>query len=66
MAYARTRAVPIQSTIAAFHSEVKLIPEFVCTCCHCMMYSRKSVVACNNVKYTKTSTDTSQSVYSDF
>ena len=38
MANTRTRTV----LIAAFHSEVKLGPEFVCTCCHPMMY-RKSV-----------------------
>ena len=52
MVNARTRTVLIESAIAAFHSEVKLGPEFVCTCCHRMMY-RKSVVACNKVKYTK-------------
>ena len=52
MANARTRTVLIESAIAAFHSEVKLGPEFVCTCCHRMMY-RKSVVACNKGKYTK-------------
>ena len=44
MANARTRTVLIESAIAAFHSEVKLGPEFVCTCCHRKMY-RKSVVA---------------------
>ena len=65
MPNARTRTVPIESAIAAFHFEVKLKPESVCTCCHCMVH-RKSVVAYNKVKYTKTSTDTSQSVYFDF
>ena len=44
MANARTRTVLIESAIAATHSEVKLGPEFVSTCCHRMMY-RKSVVA---------------------
>ena len=34
MANARTRTVLIESAIAAFHSEVKLGPEFVCTCCY--------------------------------
>ena len=53
MVNARTRTVLIESAIAVFHSEVKLGPEFVCTCCHRMMY-RKSVVACNKGKYTKT------------
>ena len=42
MANARTRTVLI---VTAIHSEVKLGLEFVCTCCHRMMY-RKSVVAC--------------------
>ena len=51
MANARTRTVLIESAIAAIHSEVKLGPEFVSTCCHRMMY-RKSVVACNKGKYT--------------
>ena len=32
MVNARTRTVLIESAIAAFHSEVKLGPEFVCTC----------------------------------
>ena len=41
MVNARTRTVLIESAIAALHSEVKLGPEFVCTCCHRMMY-RKS------------------------
>ena len=53
----------IESAIAAFHSEVKLGPEFVCTCCHRMMY-RKSVVACNKGKYTKTSTDVLHKMFS--
>ena len=44
MANTRTRTVLIESAIAAIHSEVKLGSEFVCTCCHRMMY-RKSVVA---------------------
>ena len=56
MANVHTRTVLIESAIAAIHSEVKLGPEFVSTCCHRMMY-RKSVVACNKGKYTKTSTD---------
>ena len=61
MANAHTNTV--EDAIAAFHSEVKLGPEFVCICCHRMMY-RKSVVACNKVKYTKTSTDVLHKVFS--
>ena len=63
MANARTRTVLIESAIAAFHSEIKLGPEFVCTCCHPMMY-KKSVVACNKVKNTKPSTDVLHKVFS--
>ena len=61
MANARTRTVLIESTIPAFHSEVKLGLEFVCTCCHRMMY-RKSVV--DKMKYTKTSTGALHKVFS--
>ena len=63
MANARARTVLIESAIAAIHSEVKLGPEFVNTCCHHMMY-RKSVADCNKGKYTKTSTDVLQKVFS--
>ena len=63
MANARTRTVLRERAIAEFHSEFKLGPEFVCTCCHHMMY-RKSVVACNKGKYTKTSTDILHKVFS--
>ena len=59
MANARTMTVLIESAIAAIHSEVKLGPEFVSTCCHRMMY-----VACNKGKYTKTSTDVLHKVFS--
>lgn len=44
--------VSIDNAISAFHSG----PDFVCTCCHRMMY-RKSVVPCNRVKYTTAGTD---------
>ena len=49
----RNRSVTIEQTIYAFHSETKGGPDFVCTCCHRMMY-RKSVVQCKKSKYTKT------------
>ena len=48
----RKRSLLVEDAIAAFHSEIKLGPDFVCTCCHRMMY-RKSVVPCNKVKYRK-------------
>ena len=53
----------VEVVIAAFHSEIKLTPDFVCTCCHHMMYW-KSVVPCNKLKYTKTSADVLQKVFS--
>ena len=51
------------SAISAFHSDIKSGPDFVCTCCHRMMY-RKSVVQCNKSKYTKASPDVLQRVFS--
>ena len=59
----RKRSLLVEDAIAAFHSEIKLGPDFVCTCCHRMMY-QKSVVPCNKVKYTKTSADVIQKVFS--
>ena len=46
----------VECAVSAFHSEIKLGPDFVCTCCHRMMY-RKSVIPCNKAKYTKASAD---------
>ena len=48
----RSKALSVECAISAFHAEVKLGPEFVCACCHCMMY-RKSVILCNRENYTK-------------
>ena len=44
----------------AFHSEIQSGPDFVCMCCHRMMY-RKSVVQCKKSKYTN---DVLQKVFS--
>ena len=44
--------VSIEQAIVLFHSG----PDFVCTCCHRLMY-RKSVVPCNTAKYSKFSND---------
>ena len=46
MASTRERSVTLEAALSTFHSEVKLGPNFVCTCCHRMMY-KKSVVLCN-------------------
>ena len=40
--------VSVQQAVMSFHSG----PDFVCSCCHRVMYS-KSVVPCNLAKYTK-------------
>ena len=62
MANRRSKNVNVKDAISLFQSDVKLGPDFVCTCCHRMMY-RKSVILCNKVKYTNTSTDVLQKVF---
>ena len=59
----KTSTVSIQQAITSFHSEIKNGPDFVCTCCHRLMYS-KSVVPCNLVKYSKCSDDMLKCVFS--
>ena len=56
----RSKALSVECAISAFHAEVKLGPDFVCTCCHRMMY-RKSVTLCNKANYTA---DVIQKVFS--
>ena len=60
MSIKRKRNVSVECAVSAFHSKVKLGPDYVCTCCHRMMY-RKSVILCN---YTKASADVVQKVFS--
>jgi len=45
------------------HSETRAGPDFVCTCCHRMMY-RKTVVLCNKEKHNKMSCDLLKSIFS--
>ena len=59
----RSKALSVECAISAFHAEVKFGPDFVCTCCHRMMY-RKSVILCNKANYTKASADVIQKVFS--
>ena len=59
----RKRCAPLESGISAFHSDVKSGPDFVCTCCHRMMY-RKSAVQCNKPKFTKACPDVLEKVFS--
>ena len=60
----RKKDVSLEHAIGAFHSQVKFGPNFVCTCCHRLMY-RKTVILCNKVSYTKANTSVLQQVFSD-
>ena len=55
--------VSIEQAIVSFHSDIKNGPDFVCTCCHRLMY-RKSVVPCNPAKYSKCGHDLLNCVFS--
>ena len=59
----RSKCVSVEQAISAFHSEIKAGPDFVCTCCHRMMY-KKTVFQCNKTKYTKASPDLLKNVFS--
>ena len=63
MAKKRALVVPMDKYIADFQSKVKQGPEFVCTCCHRMMY-KLSVVPYNRGKYTKASSELLEQVLS--
>ena len=45
----RKRNVSVEHAILSFHHDIKNGPDFVCTCCHGMVY-RKSGVPCNLAK----------------
>ena len=60
MSSTRKRNVSVECAVSAFHSKVKFGPDYVCTCCHRMMY-RKSVILCNKAK---ASADVIQKVFS--
>ena len=62
MASMRERSVTLEAALSTFQSEVKLGPNFVCTCCHRMMY--KKSVLCNRDKYTKVGADVLNNVLS--
>ena len=64
MAKKRALVVPIEQCIADFHSRVKQGPEFVCMCCHRMMY-KQTVLPYNGSKYTKASSELLELVFSD-
>ena len=56
MTVAKKANVSIEQVTVSFPSDIKNGPDFVCTCCHCLMY-RKSVVTCNPAKYSKCGDD---------
>ena len=60
----KTSDVSVQQAVMSFHSDIKNGPDFVCTCCHRLMYS-KSVVPCNLAKYSKCSSNLLKSVFRD-
>ena len=57
------KSVSVEEVISTFYSETRAGSDFVCTCCHRMMY-RKSVVQCKKAKYTKASPDMLRNVFS--
>ena len=60
----RLSNISTEKAISNFHSLTKFGPEFVCTCCHRMMY-KQSVVHYKRSKYTKTSSTVLDQVFSD-
>ena len=62
MAKKRALTVTLETAIASYLSKVKLGPEFVCTCCHRMMY-KQTVVPYNKSKYTKASNKLLEQVF---
>ena len=54
IARSTVRSESIDVVIHEFLAKVKIGPEFVCTCCHRMLY-RHSVIGFNPIKYTKAS-----------
>ena len=55
--------VSVQQAIMSFHADIKNGPDFVCSCCHRLMYS-KIVVPCNLAKYTKCTNNLLECVFS--
>ena len=63
MATRRALIVPVEKCIRNFHSKVKQGPEFVCICCHRLMY-KQTVIPCTGSKYTKASNELLMQVFS--
>ena len=63
MAKRRILVAPMEKYITDFHSKVKQGPEFVCTCCHRLMY-KQTVIRCTKSKYTKASNELLEQIFS--
>ena len=59
----RASIVALESAIASFQSKIQYGPEYVCMSCHRMMY-RQSAVQFDEDKYTKTTSDVLEKVFS--
>ena len=59
----RASTIPIEKRIADFQHKIKQGPEFVCTCCHRLMY-KQTVVPYSRGKYTKASNEVLEQVFS--
>ena len=58
----RAVSIPTEKVISTFHSKSKLGPQFVCMCCHRLMY-KQNVVVYNKSKYLKASSNLLERVF---
>ena len=63
MSKSRTLVVPMEKYINGFHSKIKQGPEYVCTCCHRLMY-KQTVIPYTRSKYTKVSNELLEQIFS--
>ena len=63
MANRRALVVSMEKYITDFQSKIKQGPEFVCTCCHRLMY-KQTVIPCTKTKYTKASNELLEQIFS--
>ena len=61
MAGKRSSKSTIDTAIKSFHLKVQSGPDYVCVCCHCMLY-KQNVILFNVHKYTKCSGETLQNI----
>ena len=62
MANKRASSTPIEDAILNFHSKSKLGPDFVCVCCHRLMY-KQNVVAYSKNKYANACSNLMEQVF---